>query len=170
MTSYNWERGTNTTDWSSGGAQRVAAFGNGLTIIRVRFRWGFYGDTSLLTDFAGVSNNIMSWGIVTTVGNGTEAIPNARTQANDQDPPQQRWLYLETRAPVVTALSGSAGLATWRDSGSTEETSTKGQVLATGIPDGESLNLAFSWASPAEWDGSGSATIWWAWSLLYAQP
>ena len=162
----SWTRGIDASSSWLAGVNGMVALSAGQTLLRVRFRWGFYADTAILTDLAFVSENLMTWGIVTTIGNGTETVPNARTASGDADPPSERWIYWETRAPTVAAISNGAGMVAWRDSGSTEETSTKGQVLAPTMPAGDSLNVWASWAAPFNWDSSGTGVIWYAFSAL----
>lgn len=166
MTSYSWLRGINAEPWGEVQWQLLDSLSAGVTLRRIRFRWGFYGDTAANADLAFVSANLMTLGFVTTIGDGTETPPNPRSESNDADPPTQRWVYWETRAPVATAVDVAGGLVTWKDSGSTEETSTRGQVLATGLPSGDFLNVWVVTAAPYTWDPSGSAVIWYAWSML----
>jgi hypothetical protein len=151
----------------AGGALLIGRLAAGQTYVRTHFRWGFYADTSLTTDLAAASANIFSMGLVTTIGDTTETVPNARTSTGDAAPPSRRWIYLETRAPVVTAIDSAGGLATWRDSGSSERTDTRGQVLAPAMPGGSTLNLWFSWAAAGNWDATGTASPWLGYSLLY---
>jgi len=113
-----------------------------------------------------VETNIITMGLVTTVGNGTESVPNARTQAADQSPPTQRWVYWETRGIKPLDIDAQTGSVAWQDVGATEPTDTKGQVLATGLPEGDTLNLWASWASPFAWDPTGSALVWFGASVL----
>jgi len=143
---------------------------NGYSYLRFRFRWGFAADTPTTVDMQAISNNIISFGLVTVAGDGTEIPPNARTQAADQDPPTQRWVYWETRQPVVTALDNASGVIAWRDSGSTEETDSKGQVLATGLTGGQDLDLWATWASVGPWEPTGHAVIWVGISVLIKTP
>lgn len=166
LTNYSWLRGTQTLNWATTQWALIDSLGAGITIRRIRFRWGFYGDTNAMTDLAAIASHLMVFGLVTTVGNGTEIPPDPFTAPNDADPPTQRYLYWEARAPVITAVDSAGGIVAWRDSGSTEETSTRGQVLATGLPAGDSLNLWAVLGSAYDWDPSGSATIWYAYSLL----
>lgn len=166
MTSYAWLRGTNAEPWALFQWQNLDSLGPGVTLRRVRFRWGFYGDTAPNADLAFAAVNLATFGICTTIGDGTETPPNPRLAPDDAAPPTQRWVYWETRAPVVTALDGQAGIVTWRDSGSTEETSTRGQVLATGLSGSDHLNVWITTATAYTWDPSGSAIIWYAWSML----
>jgi hypothetical protein len=167
---YTWRRGTNATfTWPVGGVW-MDAIPNGWSYVRVRFRWGVVGDTASIVDLTGTSANLISFGLVTTIGNGTETPPNARTAANDAAPPTERWIYLETRALEPVQVNPDADIVVWRDSGATELTDTKGQVLATGIPSGDTLNLWGSWAAPVSWDPSGQVQIWAGWSILRKEP
>ncbi len=157
---YVWNRGTNTSDIWFANIGALAAMSAGQTLVRCRFRWGFYADSAITADLAAISTNIMTWGIVTTIGDGTEPVPNARTNSGDASPPAQRWLYWETRAPVVSALDQVGGVVTWRDSGATEETQTRGMVKAPNMAPGSQLNIWFSYAAPFDWDASGSSIMW----------
>lgn len=168
MPSYTWFRGTNAAAWADSQWELLAQLSNSITLRRIRFRWGFYGDLAIPGDLAGMAYNLVTFGIVTTVGDGTETPPNPRTESADAAPPLQRWLYWETRAPVVTAVDSAAGVATFRDSGSTEETSTKAQVLVTGVPEGQELDVWISVAPAYNWDPSGNGLFWWSWSLLFS--
>jgi len=162
----NWSRGIDaTTSWLAG-TNGLVSLSAGQTLLRVHFRWGFYADTATTTDLAFVSENLMTWGIVSTIGNGTETVPNARTGSGDAAPPSQRWVYWETRAPVVSAIDSTAGIVAWRDSSSTEPTQTKGQILAPIMAPGDSLNVWASWAAPFNWDSTGTGVLWYAFSAL----
>jgi hypothetical protein len=161
-----WIRDTWTAGSYNAGSQLLASIAAGDTLLRVHLRWGIVGDTSIDIDYAFQATNIITLGLCTTVGDGTEHAPNARTQAADQDPPTQRWVYWETRGIRPTYLDTSVGSVGWIDTGSSEPTDTKGQVLATGIPAGQTLNLWASWASAFDWDSSGSVTLWGGASIL----
>jgi hypothetical protein len=167
---YSWRRGTSAVFGWPVASVWLDAIPAGWSYIRVHFRWGMAGDTNSVVDLTGTTANLISMGLVTTIGNGTETPPNARTAANDADPPTQRWLYLETRALRAHLVDPDNDLVLWEDSGSTEFTDTKGQVLATGLPAGDTLNLWFSWAAPVSWDPSGQAQIWCTWSILRKEP
>lgn len=153
-------------DWTAGSGL-IASIDQGYTLIRVHFGWGFYGDTSVTTDLQGVSQNLQVMGIVTTVGTGSETVPNARTESFDADPPTQRWIYWEARAPRLAALSGTTELAIWQDSGAQEPVDTKGMVSAKSVPSGETLNVWASWAAAAAWDSTGNVNLWYYASLMY---
>jgi hypothetical protein len=142
------------------------AIAEGNTYLRTHIRWGFHLDAPLTTDIQAICSNIVTLGLATTIGNGSEARPNARSGAADQAPPTQRWIYWETRAPVVTSIDQGAGVITFRDSGSTEPSDTKGQVLATGLPSGDSLNLSSIWDSANAFDSSVNTVLWVSLSML----
>lgn len=161
-----WFRTVQTSaDWETGSAL-LDQIGSGWALLRIRFSWGFYGDTPVDVDLSNTAFNAMAFGLCTTIGNGTETPPNARTNSSDVAPPTQRWVWWESRAPVVTAIDAKAGVVTWRDSGPQEPGSTKGQVLATGLGEGETLNVWASWAGAFFWEPTGSTTLWLSASIL----
>jgi len=161
-----WTRTTATSpNWQLGHVL-LGRFTAGQTFLRAHFRWGVVADTSIDIDYYSVYQNIISLGLVTTVGDGTETPPDARLQSGDQAPPTQRWVYWETRSMRPNDLAPSTGSVGWVDTGSTEETSTKGQVKATGLPAGQTLNLWASWSSTFAWDPTGSAMVWLGASVL----
>lgn len=162
-----WIRATSTAlDQYHQGFVLIASIAAGDTLLRAHLRWGIVGTTDLEVDYAAIAENIITLGLCTTIGDGTETPPNARTQAFDAAPPTQRWVYWETRGIKPIYVDGSSGSVGWTDTGSTEDTSTKGQVLATGIPGGDTLNLWASWAAPGDWDPSGDVLIWLGCSTL----
>jgi hypothetical protein len=132
----------------------------------VHLRWGIVADTSIDVDYSSIYENIITMGVVTTAGPGTEDVPDARLQAGDVQPPLQRWVYWETRAPRPVGLDASTGSVSWIDTGSTEDTSSKGMVLASGIGAGQFLNVWASWSSPFVWDPTGTAMVWLGASVL----
>lgn len=163
----SWRRNTFTTINVNDGFNWEDAITAGNSYLRVHIRWGFHIDTPAEYDISTFSQNLVSLGLATTIGNGTEARPDARSGAwPDQAPPTQRWIYWETRAPVVSAVDGASGVITWRDSGATEPTSTKGQVLAAGLGAGDSLNLSSCWASAEAYDTVVNAALWVSLSIL----
>jgi hypothetical protein len=168
---YTWYRTTYTDPAYSLGTLWMCAIPNGSTYRRVRWFWGFGGDTADTTDYSAVRQNFLTMGMVTTIGDGSESVPQAIANSADADPPTQRWLWWESRQPVITAVDHAAGVVTWRDSGVQEVPDVKTQVLATGIPGGDTLNLWLSWQSNAgDWDPSGSVDIYVATAVLYSTP
>lgn len=169
---YHWYRTYQQTAGFYGAtASWMCAIPSGSTYRRVRFSWGFSGYTASATDVAAVQNNILVAGLVTTVGNGTESAPNPITESGDAAPPTQRWIWWEARQPVATAIDEAAGLIFWRDSGPQEPVDAKAQVLATDIPEGDTLNLWFSMASTeGGWDPTGACDLFIATAVLYSTP
>jgi hypothetical protein len=154
------------TDYDVGGVL-LGRLSNGQTYVRTHFRWGFYGDTATTVDMEAIAANLQVFGIVTVFGNGSETAPNPRTSPGDASPPTQRWLYYEARAPIPRAIDNGAGVVMWTDNGSTEATDIKAQVLATGVPGGDALDLWACWAAAGVWDNTGSAHVWVQASVLY---
>jgi hypothetical protein len=162
----SWVRTVNAgLPWTSG-SWLIASLQPGSTLIRVRFGWGFFGTTDSTVALNNIASNIQILGLVTTVGNGSETPPNARTQAGDADPPQERWLWWEGRQPVPSGSSDGGSTVTWEPSPAQEIVDAKGMVAAATIPSGQTLNLWASWAAAAAWDGSGQAFVWAAASVL----
>lgn len=166
MASTQWVRGFNAADSWTGGTWLLASLAAGLKIHRLRFTWGFTIDTPALTDMQNVAFNLMAFGWVTTVGNGSEPVPPAKTSPGDAAPPLQRWLWWETRAPVVTAISEASGVISWRDSGPQDQQDGRGQVLASPLPPGDTLNLWASWEGNYGLDAEDNACIWMGVSAL----
>lgn len=167
---FSWARNTGLSNAYQQGAVLLGQLNNGQSYVRVHFRWGVYGDTTDRIDIQGITNNIISFGLVTTYGDGTETPPAARTASFDAAPPTLRWIYWETRQVVPVLVNTDAGVIVYRDTGSSEPTDTKGQVLATGVPGGQTLNLWASWEAPFAWHTSGTAQVWLGASVLYKTP
>lgn len=170
MSVNHWVRSVmSSLAWASGNSL-ITRVPRGGTLLRTHFGWGFYGDTSLTADLWQTANDLMVMGLVTTVGDGTEAPPDARVEAADQDPPAQRWIYWEGRAPRVATMDATAGIVTWQDSGAQESVDSRSMVSAKEIADGDTLGVWASWAPAAGWDTSGQANLWYYTSCLYSTP
>lgn len=166
-----WYRSGFKTSVYDVGSVWIMGLGNGDLYKRIRWSWGFAGFTEVTTDLHAVAENVLSAGLVTTIGNGTETPPAAYTNPNDVAPPTERWLWWEQRQPVPTAIDAAAGTVGWRDSGAQEVPDVRTQVLATGLTGGNTLNLWFSYqAQDGAWDTSGAVEIWVATSVLYSTP
>lgn len=145
---------------------RLAQFTAGQTILRIRFSYGFYLDTPVVLDMQNIAFNLFNWGLVTTVGDGTETPPDPNTAPFDAAPPTQRWLWWETRQPSVAAIDSAAGVIAWRDSGPQDRQDARGQVLATGLPPGDTLNLWASWSGQYGLPTEANLSIWTFASIL----
>lgn len=149
------------------GFDLIASVPRGDTLVRVHFGWGFNGNTRSSAAVYDVERNLQVMGIVTTVGNGSETPPNARTQSGDQVPPTQRWIYWEGRAPRLVGWDSGGDVALWNDSGPQAIVDTKGMVSAKTIPAGDTLNVWASWAAATAWESNGRVNLWYWASLLY---
>ena len=88
-----WVRSVQSDLSYASGSSLIVSVPRGQTLVRTHFAWGFNGNTRSSAAVYDVERNIQVMGVVTTVGNGTEAVPNARTAAGDAAPPTQRWVY-----------------------------------------------------------------------------
>lgn len=152
--------------WTSG-SQILANVPRGSTLIRVHFGWGWEGTTAADAGFVAVASNLQVMGLVTTVGNGSESVPNARTASGDAAPPTQRWVYWEGRAGTLVQIDPTGTTAFWQDTRAQEPVDTKGMVSGKGIPSGDTLNLWASWAAAGDWPVSGTVDLWCYASILY---
>ena len=152
--------------WTSGSSQ-IAAVPRGSTLLRVHFAWGFNAHTRSSAAAYDVERNIQVMGLVTTHGATPPTVPNARTQAGDQAPPVDRWIYWEARAPVVAAWPGHEDLVLWNDSGPQAPVDTKSMVSAKTITAGQSLYVSASWAAAGAWESNGRVNLWYWAALLY---
>lgn len=168
--SLAWVRTVHSDIVYTSGYTLLGKLNNGQTYVRTHFRWGFYADTAAIADMVTAAENLQIMGIVTTMGDGTEVPPDPRISPNDAAPPTLRWLWWEARQPIVTAIDKEANVITWRDSGPTEPTDIKAQVLATGVPSGQTLNLWATWAAASAWDITGNAALFFQASVLYKTP
>lgn len=167
----HWFRSLQASESYDQGWLWQCAIPSGATYKRVRWSWGFAGDTSDTADMHFIQTNLQVAGLCTTIGNGTEVPPHPITTSGDVAPPTQRWLWWEARQPRVAAIDHAAGVISWNDSGPQEIPDVQVGVLATGIPGGDSLNLWFSWQSTnGAWEASGQQRIWVATSTLYVTP
>lgn len=170
MTTH-WYRSLQAAEFYDVGWLWQCAIPSGATYKRVRWAWGFAGNTDNKVDMHAIATNLQVAGLCTTIGNGTEVPPHPLTTPGDVAPPTQRWLWWETRQPIAVSVDNGSGVISWRDSGPQETPDVRTQVLATGIPGGDSLNLWFSWQSTnGAWDPSGQQRIWVATSTLYVTP
>lgn len=138
----------------------------GQTIIRVRFAWGFGGYTGTSVVPQAIMTRPMTLGLVTTIGNGSETVPDPVSASTDASPPAQRWLWWEQRAPTVVAWDPASSVAVWQSSPPQEAVDAKAQVRAPTMPGGDTLNLWVSYKSVAAWDASGQAEVWAYWAVL----
>lgn len=142
----------------------MASLSPGQTLLRVRF--GLKGDafwtnsgTASQSDLQASMTNFTSFGIVTTVGIGTEPVPNPATSPLDQNPPTSRYLYLATTTMSLTSFSGTSSTWTMGFEYPFMDVSTEGMVKATGFVAPDTLNVwitigtsAGAWTTPTVGD------------------
>lgn len=153
-------------NWASG-SSLIVKVPRGSTLVRSHFAWGFNGNTRSTAAIYDVERNIQVMGLVTTVGTGTETVPNARTAAGDAAPPAERWIYWEARAPRIVGWDSGGDVALWNDTGAQAPVDSKGMVSASTIPAGDTLNLWASWAAAGAWESNGRVNLWFWASVLY---
>ncbi len=146
----------------------VARVPAGQTLKRVHFGWGMGGYTSTVASAFTVANYALYFGVQTVSSSRALPPPSPINQADDINPPLERWLWWETRTPVeVTRTEEFPGLVAWRDSGPTAPLDAQGMVLANLVAP-KTLDVYLSWDTQVAWDASGSAAFFgWA-SVLYS--
>lgn len=142
----SWIRSVQASGDFPTGTALLGSISAGNTLLRTHFGWGVFLNSPLAVDLAAYAKDLPVFGLCTTIGNGTETVPDPRTDPGDAAPPTQRWLWWEARGLLPGALSAEGRLVTWRDSGPAQPCDSKGQVTATGLGEGETLNVWASWA------------------------
>lgn len=158
---FRWVRSQQGAGQFSTTQQNVllASLVAGETLVRSRIFWGISGWTSTDVDLTSNMANWLASGIVTTVGNGTEAVPDVILHPGNAAPPTQRWLFIESRHVTPTLWHADDRVAAWRDTGAQEPPDSKGEVLATGLPSGDTLNVWWTTKAEFSWDASGAAWV-----------
>ena len=163
-----WTRGqVHSLNWGYNAFQ-IATVPAGLTLQRVRFQWGMWGVTPLVSPTAATATQLMVFGLYTTPSTVGGSPPSPYTSAGDPSPPMQRWVYWEARFPVIMGqVHGRPGAVQWRDSGAGQELSSKGMVLAN-VASPATLDVYMVWDVAAAWDSAGRAQFWGWSSTLYS--
>lgn len=148
-------------NWStSQQAQLLCKLSAGQSVLTLWFEWGLSGATSTNVDVVRQQTNWCSAGIVTTIGPGTETPPDPVTESGNQDPPAQRWLWWETRFPLVTVWDATNEIAVWKGTEPQHPIHGEGMVLAPTMSEGDTLNVWFTWRSHDDWDDTGLMALW----------
>jgi hypothetical protein len=166
---YSWVRTVQGELTFESGTSLIASIPRGDTLRALRFGWGFYGVAQQTADIGGVLATIQVFGLVTTVGNGSESVPNPRTDPGNADPPTERWLWWEARSPQIMSYSDAADAVWFRDTPRGEPTLVQSMVSAKTIAEGDTLNLWASWAAASGWDATGFADMWY-WASVGYEP
>lgn len=173
MATFSWVRKLGTANtWQTAQTKAlITSLNAGQSIVRNHVSWGFGGSTSAWLNPTSQQGNLMAFGLVTTIGNGTESPPNPLTSPGNASPPSQRFMWWAVRAPVVVAWDSANPTVIWQSSLPEEEGDSQGQVLApSGMGTGNTLNLWATWAPFAAWDATGTAILWYRVSTLVRTP
>lgn len=153
--------------------QPLTRLNAGDSVLRVLFGIkadGFWTNPGTATqlELQSSMNNLTAFGIVTTIGNGAEAVPSPIGQPDDVAPPTQRWLFNAASTMSLTSFSGTSSTWTMGFRANWESNQSEGMVLATGLPAGDTLGVWLSidttsgpWATPSAGDIAWY-TIWWS--------
>lgn len=149
----------------------VVKLNSGQSIIRTIFSWGFGGYTIVSLAPTSMQGNVMTLGVCTTIGNGTETPPDPVTHGANVADPSQRWVYWSVRAPTCVSFDVAGNTAIWQSSPQEDDGDSKAQVLApSGMGSGNTLNQWVTWQPTAAWDPSGQAILWWKIETLVRSP
>jgi hypothetical protein len=170
MTTSTWARTVEAALSWDADYSLICSVPQGSTLLRAHFGWGWSGVSAADVSYSVMAQNLQVMGLVTTVGDGSEVPPNARTAAGDADPPTERWLYWEARATELVAVDPTGTTAYWSNSLNQAPVDTKGMVSAKTIAADDDVNLWASWAPSYGWDVSGSVNLWYWASVLYQTP
>lgn len=152
--------------WNAG-TSLIAKVTRGDTLVHIHLGWGFYGSTKTYMNPLTTASNLQVMGICTTVGTGTETVPDPRINPGNASPPTQRWLWWEARAPIIASYDVPAELITWRDNGDQGREDIEAMVSAKTIPVGDTLNVWASWSAAGNWETGQPTNLWYWASLLY---
>jgi hypothetical protein len=173
VATFSWTRAYVTAQpWGgSAGSHLLVKLNTGQSIVSTLCAWGFGGTTGTTIIPAAVLGQVAAFGVVTTIGNGTETPPDALAAPNNAAPPSRRWLIWDVRAPTIAAWDSGGQTVAWTASPPISEGTTEAQVLApSGMGTGNTLNAWMSWSTFGGWDGSGQAVLWFSSQVLVRSP
>lgn len=126
MASYEWTRVQYYNKPLSASYYQLCTLTPGQTLARVHFGWGISGYSQITENPQNVMNAGIVLGLISMIG--ATAPPSPITTPTDPSRPESRWLWMEARHPMVTAILGNGDLAIWTDSPRSAPTDTKAQV------------------------------------------
>jgi hypothetical protein len=130
----------------------------GNTLSRIHFGWGISGYSQISENPQNVMNAGVVLGLISMIG--ATPPPSPISSPTDPSRPQSRWLWIETRHPVINAIRGGSDIAIWSDSPRSSPTDTKAQVAN---PNGSGHNLVVY----ASYDVELSYPSYGNWSLFF---
>lgn len=147
----------------------IAILNPGETLARVHFGFRFTGVTSNEQDMRALADDFLAFGVVTQNSATGPTPPNALTQALDQNPPLERWVWWGT-TQMRPAVYGSEhpDVVIWCTDMTAIVGDTQGQVKAN-ITAGQQVTAYLTWApwTTTGWKVRGNVTgQMWASSLV----
>lgn len=143
----------------------LLSISGGHTLVRTRFAWGFEGLTTEEQRPTDTMQLYMAWGIVTTVGDGTESVPSAVPPAGNANPPTSRWIHWEAKLPHLVQFGDTNETFLYRETPAAMPDSSEGMVAAANLGVGQTLNVWASWYISGAWEVLGKANMWY-WARL----
>ena len=141
-----WSRTWATEQPWGVGQVLMAVLNPGQTLARVHFGVRFTGVTSNETNYAGLLNDFMAFGVCTVSSASGTLAPNALTGATDANPPLERWLYWATmQMRPLTTGSDHPDVMVWGAEAGVDALDSKGQVRAD-VGAGHTLQVFLSFA------------------------
>lgn len=144
----------------------LATLETGQTLKRIRFTWGSTTVVGSYSDLISLIGAPVLFGIVTTIGDGLEPVPDPAFEAGDANPPAERWLWYEGRAMYPTAFSqSSTGTSIATTEPASEPGDVKAMVRAPVMAEGDFLHVwavgssDFTWPSAIDWFTWGTASV-----------
>jgi hypothetical protein len=144
----------------------LATLSVGQTLKRIRFTWSGTTVVDSYSDLVSLIGAPILVGIVTTIGDGLEPVPDPAFEAGDANPPAERWLWYEGRAMYPTAYSQSdTGTNIVTTVPASEPGDVRAMVRAPAMDAGDFLHVwvstsaDFSWPSAIRWYVNGTASV-----------
>jgi hypothetical protein len=141
-----WQRDWLTEQSWATGQWLCGAIPNGATLTRVLFGYKWIGITSNDASFQLLADDFLAVGLVTQSSAHGSTAPNALGNANNANPPLERWLHWSTvgMTPIVMG-SEHPDVMVWSTDVSRETLETEGEVVAN-VGAGNTLDLYLSWS------------------------
>jgi len=141
MATYTWIR-QQCSYYSLSDSTLLTSLVSGQTLTRIRFDWSGSCSAESYTDLYAAKGEMIMFGLVTTIGDGSEIPPYPLDGGADVAPPAQRWIWWEGRSTYVDAYSqSSSGTSSLATKAPGEIPDAKAQVRAPAMPAGQALNV-----------------------------
>lgn len=161
-----WYRQAFTTNDVGPTTWLLATLSVGQTLKRIRFTWSGTTVVDSYSDLVSLIGAPILFGIVTTIGDGLEDVPDPAFEPGDANPPAERWLWYEGRAMYPTAYSqSSTGTNIVTTVPASEPGDVRAMLRAPAMDAGDfvhvwvSTSADFSWPSAIRWYVNGTASV-----------